>query len=63
MKIKSPCRECEDRTAQCHAECEKYKNYVEANRADNLFRRKQAKYDEIHSDYKAELHRKRARKK
>ena len=25
--IKVPCRGCEERTAECHATCEKYKRY------------------------------------
>lgn len=35
MGIKIPCtRECQDRSATCHATCEKYAAYVEANKAE-----------------------------
>ena len=29
MKIDCPCKDCADRTAECHPVCEKYKAYSE----------------------------------
>lgn len=28
VKKETPCRRCEDRTAECHSKCEKYKEWL-----------------------------------
>lgn len=31
-RLKAPCHNCTDRTAECHASCKAYKEYAEAQR-------------------------------
>lgn len=45
----SPCYKCGDRSATCHAECEKYKNWLAEHNADvkrNLLRAQYAQYEQ-----------------
>lgn len=34
---KSPCKECSDRKMKCHADCERYKEYVDTHIKENEF--------------------------
>lgn len=56
--IKVPCRKCPDRTATCHAECEKYLEYKK-----KLSELSEGKYKRHHADeYLADYRKKRRRK-
>lgn len=48
-KINAPCYKCEERTALCHAICERYKAYEETNAA----RRKAERVEQMLNAYQA----------
>ena len=47
--MKTPCHHCTERTATCHAECERYKAWAAEHRQDvqkNLLRSEYAQYEQ-----------------
>ena len=47
--INAPCKECSERHASCHSECEKYKEFRMKVDTDNAKRRK---YEWQHNSYR-----------
>ena len=41
--MKSPCRKCDDRAEGCHGNCERYKEWSEAHKAEKAERKAMTK--------------------
>lgn len=50
-----PCKDCKERHASCHAECEKYKDYKSTNDAEREKRFKKNKADQDYYSYRWEM--------
>lgn len=42
--MKSPCRDCEDRTVGCHANCDRYKTFADKVRAQRERRARECEF-------------------
>ena len=52
MNIKGPCRDCQDRTQNCHSECERYNQYRDKLDRYNDLRNKHQQVEENYISYK-----------